>query len=187
MLKGPLAAFVIVICGLLLITYINRKKIKVYLQQRKTCKCLEKLGLDQIMQLHCPDGLGHHLIIDRIVMLDHAILIIKYMQFPGKIFGSESIDQWTQMLPSQSHKFPNPLYALNIQIQSLSKCLPNIPIEGRVFFDATAEFPKGFPDKIIHPDHMEKRLFANNRHSVSDKILQAWHQLKKMQDQAPAE
>lgn len=169
--------------GLIFIAYINRFNLKRWIQNWRTQRCLGQLGLDQINNLSCPDGLDGTFNIDRLILLDHAILIILYKKYPGKIFGSENIDEWTQMLIQKSYKFPNPLFNLNIQLQALSKCIPNVPVEARLFFDNQAEFPKGVPPKVIHPNHIEERFFCNNRHKVKPEIMEAWKKLQSMQSE----
>jgi len=172
--------FSIVLVGFIFILYINRFNIKHSFQNWRTYRCLNQLGLDQISHLSCPDGLDGHFKIDRLILLDHAILIINYKKYPGKIFGSENIDEWTQMLGQKSYTFPNPLFNLNIQLQSLSKCIPEVSVEARLFFDGNAEFPKTIPPRVIHPSHIEERFFCNNRHQVNDKVMEAWKKLQTM-------
>lgn len=181
LLHEPSVILLILCAGLIFIAYINRFKLKRLLQNWRTQRCLGQLGLDQINNLSCPDGLDGYFTIDRIILLDHAILIINYKKYPGKIFGSENIDEWTQMLGQKSYKFSNPLFNLNIQLQALSKCIPEIPVEARLFFDSNAEFPKSVPPKVIHPNYIEDRFFCNNRHKVKPEILLAWKKLESMQ------
>jgi len=181
LLQEPSFILAVLCAGLLFIAYINRFNLKRSIINWRTKRCLGKLGLDQINNLSCPDGMDGFFNIDRLVLLDHAILIINYKKYPGKIFGSKNIDEWTQMLGQKSYSFPNPLFNLNIQLQALSKCIPDIPVEARLFFDEHAEFPKTIPPMVIHPRHIEDRFFCNNRHKIKPDIMEAWKKLKSMQ------
>jgi len=97
-LQEPNNVFFALFIGLAFIFYINRFKIKQFIHNWRTQRCLNNLGLDQMNNLSCPDGLDGFFKIDRLILLDHSILIINYKKYPGKIFGSEKIDDWTQML-----------------------------------------------------------------------------------------
>jgi len=180
-LQEPSFILAISSISFIFLIYINRFNLKRIYQNWRTQRCLGKLGLDQINNLSCPDGLDGYFNIDRLILLDHAILIVNYKKYPGKIFGSEKINEWTQMLGRQSYKFPNPLFNLNIQLQSLSKCIPDTPVEARLFFDSNSEFPKNIPPQVIHPEHIEDRFFCNNRHKVNPSIMDAWKKLQTMQ------
>jgi len=180
-LQNPNIILIISLLSIFFILFINRFKLKTLIHNWQTQRCLNQLGLDQINNLKCPDGLDGYFYIDRLILLDHAILIINYKKYPGKIFGSENIDEWTQMLGQKSYKFPNPLFNLNIQLQALSKCIPEIHVEARLFFDNSAEFPKSVPPKVIHPKHIEEQFFCNNRHKVKDDVMEAWKKLQSMQ------
>ncbi len=179
--QEPSLILAILCFAFIFLLYINRHNIKRTFHNWRTQRCLGQLGLDQINNLSCPDGLDGHFNIDRLILLDHAILIVNYKKYPGKIFGSEKINEWTQMLGQKSYQFPNPLFNLNIQLQSLSKCIPDIPVEARLFFDSNADFPKNIPPQVIHPKHIEERFFCNNRHKVNPLIMDAWKKLQSMQ------
>lgn len=181
LLQAPIFILTTLCAGLFFIAHINRFKLKRWMHNWRTQRCLRRLGLDQINNLTCPDGLDGTFNIDRLILLDHAILIINYKKYPGKIFGSENIDEWTQMLNQKSYKFPNPLFNLNIQLQALAKCIPNTTVEARLFFDNQTEFPKNIPPKVIHPQSIEERFFCNNRHKVKPDIMAAWKKLQSMQ------
>ncbi len=179
-LQGLNSVFFAIFIGLVFIIFINRFKLKDAIHNWRTQRCLSNLGLDQIHNLSCPDGLDSFFSIDRLILLDHSILIVNYKKYPGKIFASEAIDDWTQMLGQKSFKFPNPLFNLSIQLQSLQKCIPDIPIEACIFFDSSAEFPKGMPKQVFLPSHIEERFFYKTRHKVNPDVMKAWSKLQKM-------
>lgn len=165
---------IVSVLSIALILYINRFNLKRSIHDFRTNRCLGSLGLEQISNVKCPDGLDNFFVFDRLVLLDHAILIINYKKYPGRIFASEKIDQWTQILGQKSYKFPNPLFKLNLQVQALQKCLPDVPVEACIFFDSSAEFANDIPNHILHPNHMDKRFFHQNRHAVKPEIMHAW-------------
>lgn len=176
----PEGILLVLTVSFLLIIYINKNTLAIKFQNFRTHRCLKSIGLEQINNLPCSDGLEGEFNIDRLILLDQSILMIQFKKFPGRIFGSESIDEWTQVLGSKSYKFDNPLYQLSIQAQCLQKLIPSIPIEARIFFDFSAEFPKSIPTNIIHPSSIEKRFLSSNRHKVSDSISSGWKILLKL-------
>ena len=173
---------VVTLAALLALAYVNRHRLRLAWLNLKTRFCLDRLGLEQISGLRCPDGLGHEFSIDRVLLRHDGITLLITKQYPGKIYCSDNIDDWTQMLGSKSFRFSNPLYELDHQIQALAHCLPGIAVDGYLFFDSLAEFPRGHPDRVIHPDSIPLAIRRNNRHEVDMQVMQAWKTLKRMAD-----
>ena len=161
------------------IFYLNRIRIKQSWLLFRTQYCLNHLGLEQISDIQFPDGLGHHFTIDRLLLRHNGITLLVYKKYPGRIFCASNIDEWTQMLGQKSYAFKNPLFELDYQIKAISAFLPDIPIDGFLFFDHTAAFPKGHPEQVMHPNLIPQELQRYNRHQVETKVMSAW---KKMQD-----
>ena len=164
-----------------IIIYLSRRKIKQSWLNLKTRYCLNRLGFKQIANLKCPDGLGHHFIIDRLILRHDGITLLIYKRFPGKIFCADKIDDWTQMLGNKSYRFKNPLYDLDCQIKAVSACVPNVPINGFLFFDHLTEFPKGHPDRIIHLKKIPEELKRNKHDEVKTSVMAAWKQILLME------
>jgi hypothetical protein len=164
-----------------IIIYLSRRKIKQSWLNLKTRYCLNRLGFKQISNLKCPDGLGHHFIIDRLILRHDGITLLIYKRFPGKIFCADQIDDWTQMLGNKSYRFKNPLYDLDCQIKAVSACVPNVPINGFLFFDHLTEFPKGHPDRIIHLKKIPEELKRNKHDEVKTSVMAAWKQILLME------
>ncbi len=160
-----------------IIIYLSRRKIKQSWLNLKTRYCLNRLGFKQIANLKCPDGLGHHFIIDRLILRHDGITLLIYKRFPGKIFCADQIDDWTQMLGNKSYRFKNPLYDLDYQIKAVSACVPNVPVNGFLFFDHLTEFPKGHPDRIIHLKKIPEELKRNKHDEVKTPVMAAWKNL----------
>jgi len=160
------------------IIYLNRIRIKQSWLLFRTEYCLNNLGLEQISNIQFPDGLGHHFTIDRILLRHNGITLLVYKKYQGRIFCASNIDEWTQMLGQKSYTFKNPLFELDYQVKAISAFLPDIHIDGFLFFDHTAAFPKGHPEQVMHPRLIPLELQLNNRHQVETKVMSAW---KKMQ------
>ena len=170
---------VILLCiAVILIVFINRNRILARWMEMKTRQCLNNLGLEQITNIKCPDGLGHEFNIDRLILRQQGISILMQRKYPGKIFCADHIDHWTQMLGKKSYTFSNPLFELDFQIKALESCLPDVDINGYLFFDHTAEFPKGHPQRVIHPANIPAELDSQNTQEISQQLMQSWNHFR---------
>lgn len=163
-----------------IIIYLNRKKIKLGWLNLKTRYYLNQLGIKQVSNLQCPDGLGHYFTIDRLILRHDGITLLVFKRYPGKIFCADQIHDWTQMLGNKSYRFENPLYDLNNQIKAVSSCVPNVPVNGFLFFDHLAEFPKGHPDSVFHLKNIPEELKSSKKNEVAPAVMSAWKSLLHM-------
>lgn len=154
-----------------------RKKIRHGWRNLKTRRCLKRLGHKQILNLQWPDGLGHYFTINRLIMRPDGISLLVYHQYPGKIFCADSIDDWTQMVGQKSYRFKNPLYELDYQIKAIAADLPEVPVNGFLFFHHLAEFPKGHPERVIHLEKIPDELKRNRKAEVTVAVHTAWKKL----------
>ncbi len=177
-LNNDLIPVILIVFGLFFIFFINRSRLSGYWLNLKTRRCLEHLGVDQITNVKCPDGLGHEFSLDRLILRQNGISILIYKKYPGKIFCADHIDEWTQMLGQKSYTFTNPLFELDFQIKALQACIPGIDIDGYLFFDHNAEFPKGHPQRVIHPQHIPHNLHRPQHIEIDQKIIQAWNDFR---------
>ena len=179
--QSEIAHYAFVLALLLLtlavVLYLFRRRIRNLWLKIKTHLVLKRLGLRQVSNYQCPDGLGHHFIVDRLLMHREGITLISFKRFPGSIFCAENINEWTQMLGGKSYKFKNPLVDLDYQIKAVSARIPGVPVDGFLFFDHTADFPKGHPDRVIHLDSIPQALRRNKEDRAPEKLVSAWETL----------
>ncbi len=162
----------------LLLLFLSRKKIKQWWLNRKTRKSLNRLGIKRLVNFKCPDGLGYHFIIDRLILRQDGITLLLYKQYPGKIYCADDIDQWTQVLGRKSYRFDNPFYGLDCQIKAVSEFAPNVPVNGYLFFDHLAEFPKGKPSRVIQINEIPEELKLNKKEKADKSVMLAWKKLQ---------
>ena len=165
---------------LLAVVLLNHRKIKHIWLNFKTSYRLNRLGFKQKLNFQWPDGLGNYFTIDRLILRHDGITLLVYKQYPGKIFCADNIDDWTQMLGQKSYRFKNPLGDLDCQIKAISACIPNVPVNGFLFFDQLAEFPKGHPDRVIYLKKIPEELRRDKNLEVEESVLSAWKQLLTM-------
>ena len=85
------------------------------------------------------------------------------------------------MLGQKSYRFSNPLYDLDCQIKAVSECVPNIQVDGYLFFDHLAEFPKGRPDRVLQLDQIPDKLRSTKKVKVDKTVMTAWKKLRAME------
>lgn len=175
---------ILILAAVSYLFFINRRRLRVFWLGIQTRYCLKNLGLEQISNLNCPDGLGHNFTIDRLLLRHDGITLLMYKKYHGKIFCADNIDDWTQMLGLKSYRFKNPLFDLDHQVKAVSACVPDIQVDGYLFFDHQSEFPKGHPERIIHPEKIPEKLRRNNRHQVEVPVMAAWKNIKSLLQQS---
>ena len=166
---------------LVIAIFLGRHSIRHAWLNLKTRYRLNRLGMKQIRNFQCPDGLGNFFTIDRLVMRHDGISVLLLKRFPGSIFCADDIKEWTQLLAGKSYRFKNPLIDLDYQINAVSACMPGVDVDGYLFFDHQAEFPKGHPQRVIRLDSIPESLKRNRQEKVQPAVVTAWDELGGMQ------
>lgn len=177
-LRSDAVVISIVALALLLVLFLNRKRLLVGLREWRIQRCLARIGCEQIRDLVCDDGLEGQYVIDRLVLTPRAILLISYKPFVGNIYCAERISEWTQVIGRQSFKFENPLFELENQLTALRLLIGNTPLEAYLFFNLSAEFPKGHPQSVLNPDNIPEEFLTSECENLPPDIRAAWDLLK---------
>ena len=176
--EQPVFALSLAFSLLVIILYLIRKRISQAWAFLMAHVQLNRLGQAQLSNVNCPDGMGGKFIIDRLILRTDGISLLVRKQYPGKIYCADHIDEWTQMIGNKSYPFRNPLFELDYQIKAVSACVPHVDIDGYLFFDHQAEFPKGHPARVIHPKQIPAALKRQKQAQVEAEVETAWAQLK---------
>jgi hypothetical protein len=182
------AALALLAAGLaiVLILLVNRKRLLLGIGEWRIQRCLKKIGCDQIRNMICPDGLDGYYTIDRLALVQDAILLIAYKPYGGNIYCAEHIAEWTQVIGQKSFKFSNPLFELENQLTALKLLAGGMPVHGFLFFNYSTAFPKGHPEVVLNPDNIPDRFLGANCDPVNPQVQAAWTQLKAQQQQPSA-
>jgi hypothetical protein len=182
------AAITLVAAGLaiVLILLVNRKRLQLRIGEWRIQRCLKQIGCDQIRNLICPDGLDGYYTIDRLALVQDAILLIAYKPYGGNIYCAERIAEWTQVIGKKSFKFANPLFELENQLTALKFLAGGMPVHGFLFFNHSTAFPKSHPEVVLNPDNIPHRFLGANCEPVNPQVQAAWEQLKAQQKQPSA-
>ena len=180
-LQSELVAVAIVIVALLLVLHLNRHRLQLRFREWRIQRCLNRIGVEQIRNLACADGLEGEYNIERLVLTPEAILLITYKPFVGNIYCAERISEWTQVIGQKSFKFTNPLFEIDNQITALQLAIGKVPLRGYLFFSHSAVFPKGHPESVMQPNSIPAAFQRGHEQPIKQDILEAWEQLKWLQ------
>jgi len=163
---------------LLLLFFIMYRRQRVSSQYKLVENCLRDLKRDEVTSVIIPDGIGGLLEIERLVLTDHGLLLMETYQISGHLFGSEHIDQWTQIIDGRSFKFANPLRHIHNAKYAVQLLAPKIPIFCSVVFTADSDFPKGKPVEVSTLKSLEYDLQVVHRAPRVAQVSQkAWQQI----------
>lgn len=173
----------ITLLALIIILMINWRKLRHHFHEWKTRRSLNQIGIKQIKNVVCSDGLDGNFKIDRLAMLHDSILLIVFKPYSGNIYCADSIPEWTQVVGRKSYKFANPLFELENQANAIQEILPDMPIRSVLFFDHSARFPKGHPDKVLNPDNIPEYMLRSKSPEPKAEIVDGWESLLKIAKQ----
>ena len=173
-LQSEIVALAIVAIALLLILFLNRRPLLARYHEWRIQHCLNRIGIEQIRNLACPDGLEGHYTIDRLALTRDAILVIAYKPYVGNIYCAERIAEWTQVIGQKSFKFENPLFELDNQVTALNLAFGGGPLKGYLFFSHSAVFPKGHPESVLQPDSIPPHFMRDHSQPVKEEVRAAW-------------
>jgi hypothetical protein len=180
-LQSEIVALAIIGVAVLLILYLNRRRLQLRWREWRLQRCLGRIGCEQIRGLVCADGLDGFYSIDRLALVGDAILLISYKPHVGNIYCAEKISEWTQVIGRKSFKFDNPLFELENQLIALKTIVGNAPLRGYLFFGHGATFPKGHPDSVLQPDTIPANFLRGQIDAVAPDARAAWGLLQAQQ------
>jgi hypothetical protein len=141
-------------------------------------KLINRTGFKRLSNIYIPDGMDGSLFIEHLVLQGDGLLLLTVKRYRGNIFAADKIEQWTQVISNHSYKFPNPLYQLEADLQSLRAAYPKTNISGLVVFAGDCSFPKGKPDQVY--DIKEFHGFTRDQQqstAPSEKLQQCWQEI----------
>lgn len=101
----------------------------------------------------------HH--IDYFMVRGTRLVIVKYFDYIGNIYGSENITEWTQTIGHGGFKFKNPLRDLRDLSNLIQDKLPEFEILYYAMFSDKCSFPKPMPETVIK----RSELFHELKHT----------------------
>jgi hypothetical protein len=177
-LYSILLPFIITILAIIIIGFINAKKLRLTFRSWRKRRLLNRIGIQQKHNLIYSDKLDGSFKVDRLILLKDSILLMSLKQYSGNIYCAEKIAEWTQVIDQKSHQFHNPLFELEHQISALQSIVPGVTVKGALFFDDTVTFPKGHPKNILHQGNIpDDYLTQFEEMDAAYSVLKAWKTL----------
>ncbi len=151
----PAAAGALALAALLAAALVRRARTA---ERRRIRRALRRLSLDVIEDALVPDGVGGTRHIDRLLLTRRGVLALDLRPYPGKLFGAERIEYWTQVTRGGSFRFANPLPEVRLTLQVLRPLLPGVPLQGRVVFTGEGWFAGEAPPGVSRLETLERDL-----------------------------
>lgn len=162
----------------LLIVFLKNRKRSRLSDARKLENLLQGLRKDELRSIIIPDGIGGLLEIERLILMEQGLLIIKTYAMSGHLFGADRIDNWTQVIDGRSFKFTNPLEAIDNAKYAVQLLAPKTPVYSRVIFTDNSNFPKGKPEDVSLLSSLEQDLMPLKEAAiVIEKANIAWDRI----------
>lgn len=121
---------------------------------RRLLEAVTSLGSDYRRDVVIADGNGATLHIDFLLLTARGILLVDLRDLEGNVFGSDQMSEWTVMSGARRFTFPNPQAALYDKVAAVKSIALETPVEGRVAFSSSAQFPKGVPRSVTKIDQL---------------------------------
>jgi hypothetical protein len=181
-----LPAFIIVVAVIVIIK-LNLPLLKQSYREWRTTRLIDQFGLDQIKHWRCYKDQGGQFSIDRMILMSDRIVAINFKPYIGHIYGSENVEEWTQVIDQKNYKFGNPLLELENQTKTIKHIAGDVTVTGYLFFGHHAYFPKGKPGQVFTPFDIPPFLSKNLDKEASKKILEAWDVIKNLEVDDPTD
>ena len=125
--------------------------------RREKAARLDSICYRRLASVLVPDGNGGQLHLDHVLLLPRGLLVLAERDLAGVVFGSQLMDEWALMPSGRGARitFANPLRPLFDRIAAIGALAgEGVPVEGRVVFTDTAEFPKGHPPLVVRESEL---------------------------------
>ncbi|MDE2339379.1 MAG: NERD domain-containing protein [Gammaproteobacteria bacterium] len=169
-------AVALIIAAVWLVRWYRRRRARRALQS-----AVAAAGMEHLIDMAVPDGMGGSYHVDFLLLSVHGILIVDVRQVQGNIFGGDQMAEWTVMDGPHRFTFVNPQSGLYDRIAAVKAIVGEVPIEGRVVFTREGRFPKGLPKWTVMIDELAAE-FPSFEADVAEAMLthyrEAWERLR---------
>jgi len=147
-------------------------------QQRKIRRVIKKISSAFLKNIALDLGEDQYAYFDYILLNKDGILVLEFKDYAGHIFGSEQINEWTQVIEGKSYKFANPFFELERKIELLGQIVPDQAINAVIFFTDNADLPKGRPQNVLLIKELIAHFGKADAAEIPETGKSAWLQLK---------
>ena len=111
-------------------------------------RVLDEIGFERVSGLVLPNADEGEIQIDHLILTARGLLVLHIKDTPGKVFGSDKMQDWTVIAEDRRYTFANPQPALHDRVAAVRNVVRDVPVSGRVCFLDGAEFTKGVPSMV---------------------------------------
>ena len=133
-------------------------------------KALADIGFQHIEGLVIPSADEGEIQVDHLLLTTQGLLILEIKDVPGKVFGSDKMQDWTVIAEDRRYTFPNPQPALYDRIAAVRQIVRQVPVAGRVLFLDGAEFSKGTPSLVCDLEQLVHEFGETDKNAAKFKI-----------------
>jgi len=134
---------------------------------------IKAISIDSRTDVSVPDGNGGLIHLEHLLFTAKGLLVLDTKAVTGIVFASDSMAEWTAIEKQQRFAFRNPQPALLDRVAALRLLANAIPVAGHVAFLAAADFSKGRPTHVIHPDELLER-YGKPGHAELERVIEAF-------------
>jgi hypothetical protein len=147
-------------------------------------RLLRRIGCEYCADLVVPDGVGGVIYLDYLLLTPAGLVVMDVKNYQGVLFGSDNIQNWTQMVKEGSFKFTNPLLQNTLRVQAVRHLVPGVPVAGRVVFTPEGSFPRGRPAGVSMLNSLPDDLAFAPGAALPPHYRSAWMSLLAYKDSA---
>ena len=134
---------------------------------------IKAITIDSRTDVTVPDGNGGLIHLEHLLLTAKGLVVLDTKTVTGIIFASDKLAEWTAIEKQQRFAFRNPQPALLDRVAAVRLLANAIPVMGHVAFLAAADFSKGRPTHVIHPDELLER-YGKPGHAELERVIDAF-------------
>ena len=186
-LQAYLIPFALVVT-LIVVVFFVISRLRKNADVRGISRAIASIGMDSIDNISIPDEVDGCVAIDYCVLTPKGILLILMQNYPGNLFGGDSIDSWTQIYQHRSCQFDNPLRHRQKCLHAIQEYIPGVSVVAQVVFTNVGVFPKGKPSHVSMMNDLKVDLgdFLDGD-EPADNIKISWRKLEALKWSTSAE
>jgi hypothetical protein len=147
---------------------------------------IEAVASEYLRDVLLPDGNGGWFHVDFLLLTSIGLVVLDLRDFPGMVFGSEQMVEWTVIQKQRRLTFPNPLGPLYDRLAVVRALAgEGVPVEGRVVFTDKSSFPKGHPAPVLRLASLAAGI-ARPVASAIDAWRPAWERVSAASSPSPS-
>jgi hypothetical protein len=145
--------------ALLALGYLVRQKVRTIRARKAIDNVISSVAFDELRNVLLPTGTGDQIHVNYLLLTQNGLLALDLFDVHGMVFAGEKMEQWSVFGPKRHFMISNPLPMLYDRVAAVRHFAgDDVPVEGRIVFSMSGEFPKGRPDAVIRLDELQDQF-----------------------------